>query len=104
MSSSGRTCASVLGFLAYLPHSKHLHIATAAINVWFARTRDRGAGRLEPLRFDVPATTSCASASATIFDLTSKEVLDGFSCTECGRCQDACPAHATGKVLSPRSC
>ena len=44
--------AFILGFLAYLPHSKHLHIATAAVNVWFARTRRRG--RLEPLRFDVP--------------------------------------------------
>ena len=41
----------VLGFLAYLPHSKHLHIATAGVNVWFGRTRSRG--RLEPLRFDV---------------------------------------------------
>jgi Fe-S oxidoreductase len=40
--------------------------------------------------------------AATIFDLTRKEVLDGFSCTECGRCQDACPAHATGKILNPK--
>jgi len=42
----------IFGFLAYLPRSKHLHIATAAVNVWFARTRRPG--RLEPLRFDVP--------------------------------------------------
>ena len=42
----------ILTFLAYLPYSKHLHIATAAINVFFSRTRRRG--RLEPLRFDVP--------------------------------------------------
>ncbi|MGZ8717110.1 MAG: (Fe-S)-binding protein, partial [Gaiellaceae bacterium] len=91
----------VLGFLTYLPHSKHLHIATAAVNVWFARTRDRGRGRLEPLRFDVP-DEELRFGAATIFDLTSKEVLDGFSCTECGRCQDACPAHATGKILNPK--
>jgi len=91
----------VLGFLTYLPHSKHLHIATAAVNVWFARTRDRGRGRLEPLRFDVP-DDQLRFGAATIFDLTSKEVLDGFSCTECGRCQDACPAHATGKILNPK--
>ena len=91
----------VLGFLTYLPHSKHLHIATAAVNVWFARTRDRGRGRLEPLRFDVP-DDELRFGVATIFDLTSKEVLDGFSCTECGRCQDACPAHATGKILNPK--
>jgi Fe-S oxidoreductase len=86
-------------FLAYLPHSKHLHIATAAVNVWMARTRRRG--RLEPLRFDVP-DDELRFGVATIADLTRKEVVDAFSCTECGRCQDACPAYATGKVLSPK--
>jgi len=86
-------------FLAYLPHSKHLHIATAAVNVWMARTRRRG--RLEPLRFDV-AEDELRFGVATIADLTRKEVVDAFSCTECGRCQDACPAHATGKILSPK--
>ncbi len=89
----------IFGFLTYLPYSKHLHIATAAVNVWFARTRARG--RLEPLRFDVP-DEQMRFGAATIFDLTRKEVLDGFSCTECGRCQDACPAHATGKILNPK--
>jgi len=91
----------IFGFLAYLPHSKHLHIATAAINVWLARTRDRGRGRLEPLRFDVP-DEEMRFGVATVADLTQKEVLDAMSCTECGRCQDACPAHATGKVLNPK--
>ncbi|HEX5246171.1 MAG TPA: heterodisulfide reductase-related iron-sulfur binding cluster [Gaiellaceae bacterium] len=86
-------------FLAYLPHSKHLHIATAAVNVWMARTRKRG--RLEPLRFDVP-DEELRFGVATIADLTRKEVVDAFSCTECGRCQDVCPAHATGKLLSPK--
>jgi Fe-S oxidoreductase len=89
----------VLGFLRYLPYSKHLHIATAALNVWMARTRSRG--RLEPLRFDVPED-QMRFGVATIADLTKKEVMDGFSCTECGRCQDACPAYATGKILSPK--
>jgi Fe-S oxidoreductase len=89
----------VLGFLRYLPYSKHLHIATAAINVWMARTSRPG--RLEPLRFDVP-DDQMRFGAATIFDLTKKEVMDGFSCTECGRCQDACPAWATGKILSPK--
>ena len=86
-------------FLAYLPHSKHLHIATAAINVWMARTRS--GGRLEPLRFDVP-DGELRFGVATTADLTRKEVVDAFSCTECGRCQDACPAYATGKILSPK--
>jgi Fe-S oxidoreductase len=89
----------IFGFLTYLPHSKHLHIATAAVNVWLARTRARG--RLEPLRFDVP-DEQMRFGVATIGDLTRKEVVDAFSCTECGRCQDACPAYATGKVLSPK--
>jgi Fe-S oxidoreductase len=86
-------------FLAYLPHSKHLHIATAAVNVWMARTRKRG--RLEPLDFGAP-DDELRFGVATIFDLTRKEVVDAFSCTECGRCQDACPAYATGKILSPK--
>jgi Fe-S oxidoreductase len=91
--------AFILGFLAYLPHSKHLHIATAAVNVFFARTRRRG--RLEPLRFDVP-DDQIRFGVGTVADLTWKEIVDGFSCTECGRCQDVCPAHATGKLLSPK--
>jgi Fe-S oxidoreductase len=91
----------ILGFLAYLPYSKHLHIATAAVNVWFGRTRARG--RLEPLRFDETAEEDDLRFGAgTIAGLTWKEMLDGFSCTECGRCQDACPAFATGKALSPK--
>jgi len=89
----------VFAFLRYLPHSMHLHIATAPINVWMARTRQPG--RLEPLRFDVPED-QLRFGVATILDLTKKEVMDSFSCTECGRCQDACPAHATGKILSPK--
>jgi Fe-S oxidoreductase len=89
----------IFGFLAYLPRSKHLHIATAAVNVWFGRTRRRG--RLEPLRFDVP-DDELRFGAGTVSDLTWKQVLDGYSCTECGRCQDACPAFATGKVLSPK--
>jgi Fe-S oxidoreductase len=91
--------AIVLAFLRYLPRSKHLHIATAALSVWFARTGARG--RLEPLRFDVPET-DLRFGVATIRDLTRKQVLDAYSCTECGRCQDACPAYATGKLLSPK--
>jgi Fe-S oxidoreductase len=91
----------ILGFLAYLPHSKHLHIATAAINVYFGRTRARG--RLEPLRFDEDAPEEeMRFGIGTVQDLTWKQMMDAFSCTECGRCQDACPAFATGKVLSPK--
>jgi Fe-S oxidoreductase len=91
----------ILGFLAYLPHSKHLHIATAAINVYFGRTRARG--RLEPLKFDEETPEEeMRFGIGTVEDLTWKQMMDAFSCTECGRCQDACPAYATGKVLSPK--
>jgi Fe-S oxidoreductase len=93
---------TILTFLAYLPRSKHLHIATAAINVWFGQTGP--GGRLEALRFDddeVPED-ELRFGAGTASDLTWKQVLDTFSCTECGRCQDVCPAFATGKELSPK--
>jgi Fe-S oxidoreductase len=91
----------ILGFLVYLPYSKHLHIFTAAVNVFFGRTR--AGGRLEPLRFDEDLPEAeLRFGVATVSDLTWKQMVDAFSCTECGRCQDACPAHATGKVLSPK--
>jgi Fe-S oxidoreductase len=89
----------ILTFLAYLPHSKHLHIATAAVNVFFASTRARG--HLEPLRFDVP-DDEMRFGAGTVSDMTWKQTLDTFSCTECGRCQDVCPAWTTGKELSPK--
>ena len=70
--------------------------------MWFARTGP--GGRLEPLRFDDDSVPEeeLRFGAGTAKDLTFKEVLDTFSCTECGRCQDACPAFATGKVLSPK--
>ncbi len=89
----------IFSFLWYIPRSKHLHIATAAINVWMARTS--AGGRLEPLRFDLP-DDELRFGVATAADLTRKEVVDAFSCTECGRCQDVCPAYATDKILSPK--
>ncbi len=91
----------VLSFLVYLPRSKHLHIATAVVNVYFGRTRARG--RLEPLRFDEEGPEEdMRLGSGTVTDMTWKQVVDTYSCTECGRCQDACPAWATGKELSPK--
>ncbi|HWE58421.1 MAG TPA: (Fe-S)-binding protein [Solirubrobacteraceae bacterium] len=95
--------ATILAFLAYLPYSKHLHIGAAAVNVWFGRTAARG--RLEPLRFEPDEGESeddLRFGAGTAADLTWKQVLDTFSCTECGRCQDVCPANQTGKLLSPK--
>ena len=89
----------ILSFLVYLPYSKHLHIATAGPNVFFGRTRARG--RLEPLEFDAP-DEELRFGAGTVSELTWKGILDTMSCTECGRCQDVCPAWATGKELSPK--
>ena len=89
----------ILSFLVYLPYSKHLHIATAAVNVFFGSTA--AGGHIEPLRFDVP-DDEMRFGAGTVSDLTWKQTLDTFSCTECGRCQDVCPAWATDKELSPK--
>jgi Fe-S oxidoreductase len=92
----------VLSFLVYIPYSKHLHIVTAAINVFFAQTRPRG--YLTPLRIDLDSleTDEVSFGARTITDLSWKELLDLTACTECGRCQSVCPAWNTGKPLSPK--
>jgi ferredoxin len=88
----------VAAFLVYLPFSKHLHIATAFPNVWLRKLAPRGALPAVDLE-DEQATFGVKS----IADLTSKDLLDGFTCTECGRCQQACPAWNTGKPLNPKT-
>jgi heterodisulfide reductase subunit C len=90
--------ALVSFFLAYLPRSKHLHIATAFFNAAFRKLRPRG----ELPAMDLEAETARFGVK-TIADLSWKDLLDGFTCTECGRCQDACPAWATGKPLNPKT-
>jgi Fe-S oxidoreductase len=91
----------ILGFLVFLPASKHLHIFVAPANVWM--TKSGPMGRLEPNRIDLEATEEdIRFGVGTQKDLSRKQVLDLFSCTECGRCQEACPAWATGKPLSPK--
>ena len=100
-SSSGRTSCSSLGFLAYLPYSKHLHIATAADQ----RLVRPDAGARPPRAARLRRSEDEAEmrfGSATIADMTWKQMVDTMSCTECGRCQDVCPAFATGKELSPK--
>ena len=89
----------ILTFLVYLPYSKHLHIVVAAVNVYFGKTRARGT--LEKIDFEQPeAEVRFGSARAS--DMTWKQMLDTMSCTECGRCQEVCPAWNTGKPLSPK--
>jgi heterodisulfide reductase subunit C len=91
----------VLGFLAYLPKSKHLHIITAAPNVYLAKNGP--SGHLEKLEIDLEGPEEDIRLGvATAKDLSKKQLLDLFSCTECGRCQEVCPAWNTGKPLSPK--
>jgi Fe-S oxidoreductase len=90
----------VLAFLNYLPYSKHLHVVSSLINVYFSNTSWKGErAAMRPM--DLEAETERFGA-ADVDQLTWKNLLDGYSCTECGRCTAACPANLTGKVLSPR--
>lgn len=89
----------IFGFLNYLPYSKHLHVLTSIPNVFFANLEPKR-NTIKPLNLeDENAETFGAS---DIEDLSWKQILDGYSCTECGRCTNACPANTVGKSLSPR--
>lgn len=88
----------VLSFAVYIPSSKHLHIVAAGPNT-FLRTLGREKG-MTPIHFEDEKITQYGSAKES--DLSWKDALDYYSCTECGRCQDLCPAHNTQKPLSPK--
>jgi Fe-S oxidoreductase len=88
----------VLGFLNYLPFSKHLHVLTSIPNVYFLNLKPRGG--LKPLNLEAENVEKFGASD--IQDLTWKQLLDGYTCTECGRCTASCPANITGKILSPR--
>ncbi len=98
----------VLGFLAFLVYSKHLHIFLAPVNVLFSR-RPNALGPLEPMRsdgkvldFEEADPDTDVFGLGKIEDFSWKGLLDMATCTECGRCQSQCPAWATGKPLSPK--
>jgi Fe-S oxidoreductase len=88
----------VAAFLCYLPFSKHLHIASAFPNIWFRKLAPRG----ELPKMDLEDETATFGLKS-LQDLGWKDLLDGFTCTECGRCQQACPAWNTGKPLNPKT-
>jgi Fe-S oxidoreductase len=85
----------ILGFLVYLPGSKHRHMILAAINVYFRSLQPKGT--LPPADLDHPPI-----GVGAIEQFTWKNMLDLYSCTECGRCQAVCPAYAAGLPLSPK--
>jgi len=87
---------ALLGFLNFLPYSKHMHILTAIPNV-FLRNLEKS--NCQP-REDFSEGNRFGAES--VDNLSWKDLLDSFSCTECGRCQQACPAASTGKALNPR--
>ncbi|HVL88714.1 MAG TPA: (Fe-S)-binding protein [Actinomycetota bacterium] len=94
--------AVVFGFLVLVVNSKHLHIFTSPLNVMFGR-QPIALGPLKPLHIDMEKMTEETSLGVgKVEDFTWKQMLDGYTCTECGRCQAACPAWNTGKELNPK--
>jgi Fe-S oxidoreductase len=88
----------VLGFAVYIPSSKHLHIVAAGPNTFLKTlTREKA---MKPIPFEDESVQQYGAAKVT--DMSWKDVLDYYSCTECGRCQDVCPAHNTQKPLTPK--
>ena len=87
---------AVYGFIAYVPHSKYLHMFAGPFNVFFRRSTP--SGELAPLDLE----KSEIFGLEKVPDFSWKDNLDAFACMECGRCQDACPAFASDKPLSPK--
>ncbi|MCB0593139.1 MAG: (Fe-S)-binding protein [Lewinellaceae bacterium] len=109
----------VFVFLNYLPYSKHLHIFLAFPNTYFARLKPRGEmDNMPEVMNEVKSMMGLAEGgegdamdmeaelpefgSNDVFSLSWKNLMDAYSCTECGRCTSVCPANLTGKKLSPR--
>lgn len=90
---------SVLSFLNYLPHSKHLHVLSSIPNVFFSKL-DEEKGVLKPI--DLSDESIESYGAADVNQLTWKQLFDGYTCTECGRCTSVCPAATVGKSLSPK--
>ena len=84
----------VMAFLNFLPIGKHFHIITGLPTVYFQRLTPQG----QLSKLDLESSTSFGVAKLT--DLSWKEILDTYSCTECGRCQTYCPTYDTGKPLT----
>ena len=105
----------ILAFLNYLPYSKHLHILLAFPATYFANLDPKGkfknldsVSNEVKLMLDPTAAVPASDGSPQrfgakdVFDLNWKQLLDAYTCTECGRCSSVCPANITGKLLSPR--
>jgi heterodisulfide reductase subunit C len=108
--------AGIFIFLNYLPYSKHLHIILAFPNTYYARLQPQAkmvnmpeiqrevlyAMQPETIPADAAQEEHKKFGAKDVADLSWKNLMDAYSCTECGRCTEACPANQTGKLLSPR--
>ncbi len=104
----------IMAFLNYLPYSKHFHVLLAFPAVYYSNLKPKGSfNNLESVTNEVklmldpnaavpPPQTPLKFGAKDVFDLTWKQLMDSYSCTECGRCTSVCPANQTGKLLSPR--
>ncbi len=90
-------CLVLFSFTTFLPYSKHQHLIWVWPNIFFRS--HKGRGRLRPMEFKDDAESFGAGK---VEDFTWKQLLDGYTCVECGRCVEQCPANITGKPLDPR--
>ena len=88
--------AVILGFSLYIPISKHMHIVAAPLSFVMRSLEPTGV-----LSTPMDLETAESFGAARVQEFTWKELLDGFACAVCGRCTDSCPAHISGKSLSP---
>jgi Fe-S oxidoreductase len=88
----------ILAFMNFLPYSKHLHVLTSVLNVFFSNLGPTN--KLEDIDFG--DETAEKFGVVDIDDLSWKTIMDGYTCTHCGRCTSVCPANQTGKLLDPR--
>ena len=86
-----------LGFIAYIPYSRLVHMITTPANHFMASLKP--VGNIEPIR---DFETAESFGAGQLEDFTWKQVFDSDACTRCGRCQDGCPAYLSGKALSPK--
>ncbi|HYK77223.1 MAG TPA: (Fe-S)-binding protein [Daejeonella sp.] len=104
----------ILAFLNYLPYSKHFHIIMAFPNTYYSNLEPKGEftdmtsvtnevkAMLDPAFTPEPVAEGGRFGAKDVQDLTWKNLMDAYTCTECGRCTSVCPANLTGKLLSPR--
>jgi Fe-S oxidoreductase len=89
---------TILGFMNYLPYSKHLHVMTSIPNVYFGALET--VNKLQKIDFEQEGLEKFGVSD--VEDFTWKQLLDGMTCTHCGRCTSVCPANTTGKILDPK--